>query len=147
MLFQAIKRPIARRLQCGDPRSMDKYIKNLESLLDHANVVYQTMNLEQIPTIPLTDDDIQIYEEMHKIITRCMIQAEKKCRKLYMGGVSFSPELVNHLTLINFWYILIRKNKSSCTNMRTIIKFQKLSELWGNCWSITSAQYTCNAKK
>ena len=38
-----------------------------------------------------------------------MLKAEKRCRKLYMGGVPFSPELVIHLNRINFWPFIIRK--------------------------------------
>ena len=65
--------------------------------------------LEQTATIPILDADMEKCEELDDIITKCMLKAEKKCRKLFMGGVPFPPELVIHLNLINFWRIIIRK--------------------------------------
>ena len=80
-------------------------------MLDHANIVDQILNLELTTTFLLTDTDMHLYEEMDCIITRYMKKAEKKCRKLYMGGIPFSPDLVIHLNLIKFWRIIIRKKK------------------------------------
>ena len=48
----------------------------------------------------------------------------KQCRKLYVGGVPFSTDLVTRLNSINFWRILIRKKKASNTNMRTVLCLQ-----------------------
>lgn len=59
-------------------------------------------------TIPMTQSDMEVYEVIDKCVKKCMLRAEKKCRQLYMGGVPFSPELVHHLTNINFWQTVIR---------------------------------------
>lgn len=89
-LFQAIQHPIARRLQCSNPHSVDKYVTNLEYMLDQANIVDKILNLEQIATVPLTDGDILLCVEIGLMIIHCMENAEKKRRKLYMGGVPLS---------------------------------------------------------
>ena len=67
-----------------------------------ANIAQQVIALELTVTIPMTTQDIDKYELLDKCIIKCMLKAEKKCRKLYMGGVPFSPELVAHLNAINF---------------------------------------------
>ena len=36
--YQIIQRPVARKLKCDDPRSVTKYIKILERLLDKADI-------------------------------------------------------------------------------------------------------------
>mmetsp|Transcript_9843 Transcript_9843/g.11518 ORF Transcript_9843/g.11518 Transcript_9843/m.11518 type:complete len:103 (+) Transcript_9843:22-330(+) len=55
--------------------------------------------------------DMAKYEDLDSNIIKYTLKAEKKCRKLYMGGVPYSPELVTHLNLIKFWRILIREKK------------------------------------
>ena len=122
--FQKIQRPIARRLQCDDAKAVSIYIKILDKMMAAANIAQQVIALELTVTIPMTTQDIDKYELLDKCITKCMLKAEKKCRKLYMGGVPFSPELVAHLNAINFWRVVIRKKKGNNTNMRTIIRLQ-----------------------
>ena len=122
-VFQKIQRPIARRLQCDDPRSVKKYLKTLRMMLDDAEK-NRAVLLEANAAMPLSIADALLYEEIDKEITRCTQMAEKKCRKLFMGGVPYSPELVSHLNMINLWRLLIRKKKGSCSTMRTIIRLQ-----------------------
>ena len=40
-----------------------------------------------------------------------MLQAERKCRKLRMGYIPYSPQLAQLLNTINFWQLVIRKVK------------------------------------
>ena len=47
-----------------------------------------------------------------------------------MAGVPFSPELVIHLNLINFWRLIIPK-KGNCTNVHTIIRLQNKFNVGG----------------
>ena len=47
-----------------------------------------------------------------------MLAAETKCRKLRMGNVPYSPQLIQHALSINFWKLQLKKQKglpvSSC---------------------------------
>ena len=90
-------------------------------MLDDANIVDIIINLEDNTSILLVNDDMAIYEELNFIITKCMLKAEKKYRKIYMEGVHFSPKLVIHLDLIICWRLLIHNKRSSCTSMCTLI--------------------------
>ena len=78
-------------------------------MLNEADVRRGIMQLEGDATVPLTNAAMEAYEEFDKAITRIMLLAEKKCRNLFMGRVPFSPELSQHLNLINYWPLLIRK--------------------------------------
>ena len=109
-IFQKIQRPIARRLQCDDPMSVQQYLKILMAELDKIDA-HRAIPLEAAANIPLSLLDAFIFEELDDEITRCTQTAEKKCRKLFMGGVPFSPELAMHLNQINLWRLLIRKKK------------------------------------
>lgn len=66
--------------------------------MDNAYIVDTILLLEQSATIPMSNADMVKYEKLDNIITKCMLKAEKKCRKLHMGGVPYSSELVTHLT-------------------------------------------------
>ena len=79
-LFQKIQQPIARRLQCNDPRSVANYISILESLLATADIVTMKIQLENTITFPFTPEDTETYEELDKTMTQCMLNAEKMYR-------------------------------------------------------------------
>ena len=85
------------KLQCDDPRLVGKYTKFLESLLDEANECNMIIDPKQNISISLSEDAIVLYENLNSIITQCVLKAEKKGRKLYMGGFPFLPEVVIHL--------------------------------------------------
>ena len=76
-LYQTIQRPVARRLQCDDPRSVARYIKILESMLDEADILSTIITLENNASVPLPDNNMQSYEVFDNTITRCMLHAEK----------------------------------------------------------------------
>ena len=67
---------VACKLQCDNPRSVGRCIKLLESLLDKANIVEMVFELEQNFSIPLSEDDMVLYENLDSIITQCMFKAE-----------------------------------------------------------------------
>ena len=87
---------------------MSKYIKILEELLDTADIIDTLIQLEDTVSNSSSATDIETYEQIYYIITKCMLKAEKLCRKLYKGEVPLSPDLVIHLTSINFWQFIIR---------------------------------------
>ena len=49
-IYQLIQRPIARRLQCDDPRSVEKYIQIIERMLHKADVCSRIMQLKEEAT-------------------------------------------------------------------------------------------------
>ena len=54
-----------------------KNLEILQSLLDSANIVDMTLNLEDGATFPLTGEKAALYEELDNIITKCMTKVEK----------------------------------------------------------------------
>ena len=77
-MFKEIQQPLVRRLQCESPQSVKKYQQLLYSLAEDADIADRVLLLEETATVPLSDDSAEGYEELERIITRCMIQAEKK---------------------------------------------------------------------
>ena len=75
-MFQQIQQPLARSIQCDDPRSVNKYLALLHSLLEDADIVDRVLLLEEEATVSLSDDSTDGYEELDRIITRHMIKVK-----------------------------------------------------------------------
>ena len=70
----------------------------LESLLDQTDICSAILHLENDATVPLIADVMESYEEYNSD----HVASGKVCRKLFTGGVPFSPDLTHHLNLINY---------------------------------------------
>ena len=63
--------------------------------------------LEQRMVQPLSDTDATAYERLDKCRIQGMIYAEKRCRKLRMGGIPWTPELTRIRLTIVVWMLVI----------------------------------------
>ena len=88
--------PDARRLNCKIERIRSKYIKDLEEKFERHNI------LERLEEAAVALEKIDL--EM----TRLMLSAEKKCRKLYTRHYEFSPPIKRWLDRCHAYRALIR---------------------------------------
>jgi len=104
-----IIKPKARRLHCRDPRLIDNYLRRYKKFLIKNNIPRKLKRLKEKASYPLSFDDRLMYEEIDA--ERCMgvELAEKKCRKLRMGNVSFSPEIQQASRTIRAWDLLEKR--------------------------------------
>jgi hypothetical protein len=54
-------------------------------------------------------DMIQEYEAIDNMRMRCIAKADKYCRKMYMGGILFSPQVNIARRQIEFWHLVTKK--------------------------------------
>ena len=134
-----IQRAPARRLKYMLPVAVDKYTQVLEYLLMKNNIYSHIQTLNQLTTDQITEPIARMYEKIDKKITKYMLQAERKCRKLRMGYIPYSPQLAQLLNTINFWRLVIRKVKGHNISMRTIIRLQARCEISGKPLSHTES--------
>lgn len=108
-----IKRPSARRLQCDNPFTVRKYNDLLHKHCKDAHLGEQFSNL----TLNTNGTTFQSeFNRLDELRTELMLKAEKKCRKIHMGHVPFSPEIFRVALQIIYWKTLLRKlqgNKST----------------------------------
>jgi hypothetical protein len=64
-----------------------------ECLIQEGNWVERAKTLEDIASYPLPKSLQDEYESLDKLRIEAIKLAEKKCRKLCMGQVSFSPTI------------------------------------------------------
>ena len=121
-------RPSARRLKNDDPRIVETFVQLrlkhchsnqlLESILSlQENMNNGTVSLECATTILNTLDDIRMDG---------ILQADKKCRKLRMGNIQWTPALQKIIYSIQYyrasWASLTAKRK---VNSRTLLKLRR----------------------
>ena len=105
------KSPDARRLKLQYPDVVHKYLSRYRRLILEHDLERRQFALEASTQygVPLSPGQIQEAEALDVIRTKCMLRAEKKCRKLRMGRVDFSPTVAQCLKRIAFWDVAISR--------------------------------------
>ena len=119
----------ARRLKCNDPRCVANYNRRYEQFIQQHNLLQKAQELEAISTFPPSNEYIKIYEEMDQLRRIGTHHAEKKCRKLRMGQVDFSPTIQRCMRAINTWALLIKKAKGGKVSSRMLARSLKKANI------------------
>ena len=64
-------------------------------------------------------------EAIDRVVGEGMRMAEKRCRKLHLGAVPFSPELTSAGLVMKLWRLVIRHKKGANINSRYIRRIEK----------------------
>ena len=117
----------ARRLKTDDPRVMAKYLAVEEEELDDANIFskMRSLQIEVTNAGKFTPLLIKKYEMIDAIRTQAMQKAERKCRKLFMGGYEWSPPLQKARDEILLWTLVRRKLVGRNVGSRRILRLKK----------------------
>lgn len=81
----------ARRLKCQDPRIVKRYLKTLDRFYKKHKIYERAYQLFHNFSYPLSEQQQHEYEALDNLRVTGMKFAEKKCRKLKMGGRKWSP--------------------------------------------------------
>jgi hypothetical protein len=104
-----IIRASGRRLKLQDPRIVRRFLQKYKSLLRYYGLPERAYALERRRTYPMTDEMCKEYEDIDKLRMKCIALADKYCRKMYMGGILFSPKVNQARKQIEFWHLVTRK--------------------------------------
>ena len=127
-----ILHPQARRLKCNDPKTQDKWTKLYLSFLKDRNAIQRAYTLQEQLVTPLPEEHIIEYEKLRRIRKDARQYADKKCRKLRMGGVPFSVELTKARTTIEMWKTLTSWKLGRKTNKKHLHRLIKKAGLPGS---------------
>ena len=117
----------ARRLKTEDPRVMAKYRETLEDDLIEAQIFTKARILQRKVQLAgrFTKNLILEYEKLDSIRTKAMHRAERKCRKLFMGGYVWSPTLQKARDEILLWILVRRKLLGRKVGTRRILRLKR----------------------
>jgi hypothetical protein len=107
--LQKLPDKISKRLILQDPRIVLKYTAAVEAAMDKHKVASRLLEIQHAFSMGADQHAIAMYEEVDKIRTEAILHADKKCRKLRMGNIPFSPTLLEYWKKILAWKLLIRK--------------------------------------
>ena len=125
----------ARRLKGSDPRTVKKYLDYLDKFY-RINEIYKSIDLfTEMIDLPLTAEGQLEYERLDKLRVKGMKKAEKRCRKLKMGGRQWSPELKIARKTILYYALTISRKKGCHVGARVV---KRLASSLG----ITNEKYT-----
>jgi hypothetical protein len=115
----------ARRLKCQDPIVVGRYLRILSEFLEKHQVIQQLKVLYESYDSPLTAEQTQLYEDLDKLRVIGMTLAEKKCRKLHMGGRKWSPTLQHARWNIEYIKLCLSKVRGAKVNARPLNRLSK----------------------
>ena len=114
----------ARKLKTTDPRIVQKYNHVLEEEFSRHNVYHRALKLYNHCQVNPPADVYAEYDKLDRIREKCMKKAERKCRKLHMGGVPWSPEIQRARTTILYIKLILRRRRGRRVSARTLIRLQ-----------------------
>jgi hypothetical protein len=89
-----IARPQARQLQCNRSMVCNKYKKKLTKQLVNHKIPRKIQQLCSRYYIENLEEGNTLQEDIDRIKKESMKHAEKKCRKIGMGAVPYSPSVL-----------------------------------------------------
>ena len=109
-----------RRLKTTDTRAVKNYLRHLtQSVQDHRLLQRARALNDSISTFPNQQQQAEL-ESIDALRTKAMLQAERRCRKLRMGKVPFSPMVIQHALAKSFWQLLLRKRHGRRVSSRLL---------------------------
>jgi hypothetical protein len=110
---------VQRRLQCSDPRLTKRYGKRLWTTVQEAQIHERNRQLCN-DSIPIRIRE-RTWEKLDRQLLQMRLEAEKKCRKLRMGKIQWTPELAVIRNCIRYWTLARKK----CLGFKIDRKFFK----------------------
>ena len=96
-------RPPARRLSCNHPKAPKNYRGRFKRQLKYHKIQKKLHAIYEEANYPLTEDQQQQLEKIAQTKEEIMINAEKRCRKMCMGSVAFTPEVSKAKKTVTLW--------------------------------------------
>ena len=138
-----ISKPQARRLTCKHPTIRNRFIEANEKFVSEHKLLEKTQALLERASYPLTEYDQRMFEWLDQMKLVGIKYADKQCRKLRMGDVSFSPEVLKCWKTIEAWKCLRKKVKGGQVSARKLQRTMAKADLdEPNIFALSEAQCT-----
>ena len=122
---------IARRLKCEDPRVVRAYNRAFKRFLINKGLDFDAHKLADRIQRPLSSHNQVEYERIDGLRIQGIVYAEKKCRKLKMGGIPWTPELARLRSSIEVWQLVRRRIRHCKVGAKTILRKKRKAKMEG----------------
>ena len=103
--------PDGRRLNCKIERIRTRYIEDLEAKFERHNILERLKKISKEASYPISAEAAEALEKIDLEVTKLMLSAEKKCRKMYTKHYEFSPPIKRWMDRCHAYRALIRLEK------------------------------------
>jgi exonuclease III len=115
----------ARRLKLQDPRTVKAYQNELLNRITSENLDQEIKSLFKVEETHWTKEHETRYNTVAEKYRRHMIEAEKRCRKLKMGGHPWSIEFANARNSKFFWEWALKRSRGIAIPTKKFLKLKK----------------------
>ena len=144
--LQDIVRAPARRLKCNDPRIVTKFqTEYWQFLLDYklaalAETLFHEIG-EGTEGDALTTEQAKRYEYIKTKGMEGLFMADKNCRKVFMGGVQWSPTYQAAVDCTLYWNLLVKQISGKQVATKLLLRKAKLAGIiYENTWTLEEAR-------
>ena len=114
-----------RRLKNEDPRVVEKFNIEYQKLLLHHKLPQALQSLILTIHNPLTTQQQHEYERLDRLRIKCLLQAEKKCRKLKTGAIDYSPTIQLQRDSLRFWKLILKRRKGQKIDTKYLSRLER----------------------
>ena len=117
----ATRKPMARLLKLQDPRIVDKFQQYFLAKAHEQHLFERAATLLEIAASgEWTQDRALEWEAIEEERLELIKKADRKCRKLRMGNVPWSPEIAKAMKLLLAWTLVRRRFTAARVNGRYV---------------------------
>ena len=108
-VMPAIVTAQARRLKTNDPRIVKKYTDVWSQFIVDHNMLERAYRIQRECTYPLAAHLQAELEALDALRREGVLQADRKCRKLPMGAIPWSPAVQSTREQVEIWGLILKK--------------------------------------
>lgn len=126
-----ISSPAARRLKCEDPRIVKAYQLTYDAYLVKNKVYEQAQTLyKKVINNECQKQEIRYeWNRIDKVRVIGMMEADKKCRQLYMGGIPWSPTLQAARHKVDAWNLMLKHLNGGKVNSKVLQRRMQIAHV------------------
>ena len=117
--------PIARKLTLEDSHTVKRYNDRLHKFCIRHKLYKRIEEFHATVVFPLPPHRQREYERIDKLMVQGMEDAEKHCRKLFVGAVKWSPAFSEATEKVEMWYMLSDYMHDKTVNWRRLQLLRK----------------------
>lgn len=117
-----------RRMKCNDPRVVERFNRFYDEFLDKHDLYRRTFQLERLATYPLSEELQHEAERIDKLKMEGIRYADRRCRRLCMGGVPFSPEYKFWVNRLKLWQALAAEKRGTQIGSKVLQRLIKAAQ-------------------
>ena len=121
--------PAARRLKLKDPRVVKKYLSLLHSSMIDNDLFHRMDDLHHKSKSNFSQQSMEEYESIDELVCNLMDEAERNCRKIHAGAITWSPAYKEAGLLLEYWLKRRSYELHKHTNVRELINLQNKLKL------------------